>query len=91
MKHRHRKCDRCGWIHFPVSRAFAQAEVEKFNVYYASLSKQVQQENYGGKPANIKQYEYCWCGNHHSNFKAVKNSELPYGSTIGPIIYQRIK
>ena len=33
-----RTCLKCGWVHFGVTRAFAEDEVARFNAYYAKLT-----------------------------------------------------
>lgn len=82
------KCMKCGWVHFSVSLKFALNEVHKFNEYFNSLSTEQQNKFYGGKGASIEDYSNCArCGNHYENFVFVTNQkEIPFGSTIGPII-----
>ena len=90
MKHKHRICKVCKWVAFPVTRKYAEAEVKKFNKYYSTLTEQDQISHYGGHGSSITRYETCtFCGGSYKNFRAAKNSEVPFGSTMGPIIYGR--
>jgi 5-methylcytosine-specific restriction endonuclease McrA len=80
-------CRTCGWVHFEVTRAFAEKEVEAFNKFYDALSLQKQEEYYGNHKVSIKDYESCgFCGGLYKNFRKTKKGECPTGCTIGPII-----
>lgn len=86
-KNLYRKCDSCGWIHFSVTRQYAEDEVKKFNDYYDTLTKEMQQENYGGRGSSIVSYERCgFCGGSYKNFVDALDSEIRMGSTVSPII-----
>lgn len=91
MKYKYRTCKWCGTVYFPVSRKFAEQEVEKFNRYFMTLSVATQLSNYGGKNSSVAHYEYCWCKNSYKNFRAFKKGDCPDGVTISPIIYSRMK
>lgn len=81
------KCSNCGWIHFQVSRKKAEEEVEKFNQYFESLSVENQEEYYGGRKSSISSYEHCFrCGTYHQEAVVAKEEEVPYGSTLQPLI-----
>lgn len=87
MSYRYVTCKKCTWVSFEVSRKHAEAEVKKFNLYFNSLSKKEQKDNYGGKGAHISGYERCFlCGGSYKNFKRSLKKDIPIGSTIGPII-----
>ena len=78
-------CNKCNWVHFSISRKHAEAEVRKFNRYYKSAPKKAQQ-CFGG-PSSVASYEYCFtCGNSYKNFSKPKKADIPFGSTIQPII-----
>ena len=79
-------CNKCGWVYFAVSREYAENEVKTFNEYFKTLSKEDQELYYGGKGANIKSYEKCWCGNNHTNFRDSSHGDCPDGCTLSPII-----
>lgn len=86
-----RTCNKCNRVYFSVSRKYAEKQVAEFNVFYEGLSKQKQQEYYGGKSSSITDYETCWrCGNSYKNFRAAKKDDCPNGSTMNPIIYSRM-
>ena len=87
---RERTCLKCGWVHFGVSREFAQDEVARFNSHYVKLSPQEQEQYYGGKPASITAYERCMaCGNGWENFRDFQPGDCPDGCTLNPIIFVR--
>lgn len=81
-------CNTCGWVHFGVTRKYAEDEVERFNKYFDGLPKETQEQLYGGKKSSIAQYEKCnLCGNNWKNFRLAKEGDCPPGCTIGPIIH----
>lgn len=80
-------CIKCKWVHFEVSRQKAEDEVDTFNKYFDSLDKEKQEEFYGGVGSSIKNYEHCFCcQGSYKNFREANDDEIPYGSTIQPII-----
>ena len=80
-------CNKCGWVHFAVSREFAENEVKTFNEYFNTLTEDKQQQYDGGKCSSIKQYENCFfCGNNYTNFREFQEGDCPDGVTLGPII-----
>lgn len=80
-------CNKCGWVHFQVSRAHAVAEVERFNAFFDTLAPQEQQDYYGGRGASIRLYEHChFCDGPHTNFRDTIPGDVPDGCTIGPMI-----
>ena len=79
-------CNKCGWVWFQVSREHAVKQVAEFNIYFESLSKQEQNDYYGGRGAVLERYESCWCGNSYKNFRDSKPGDCPDGCTISPII-----
>jgi len=86
-KYKERTCNKCGWVHFGVSREFAEAEVERFNDYFHTLTEEKQRSNYGGRCSSIKQYEHCsFCGNDYTDFRDAEENDCPRGVTLGPII-----
>ena len=85
-----RTCNNCGWVHFGVTREFAETEVAKFNAYFDGLSGEKQQDYYGGRKSSIRQYEKCFfCGGSYENFRPFVDGDCPTGCTIQPIIYER--
>ena len=86
-KYNERTCNKCGWVHFAVSREFAENEVKRFNDYFNTLTEDKQQKYYGGKSSSIKHYEHCsLCGNPYTNFRESEEDDCPIGVTLGPII-----
>lgn len=87
MKTEYLKCPECNWVAFRVTRKYAERQVKRFNDYFATLTKQRQDEYYGGKGSSIKSYERCFrCGASHKKAKVALGTEVPMGSTIQPMI-----
>jgi len=76
-------CTKCNRTHMGVSRKYAVKEVESFNAYFDTLTKEKQDDYYGGKKSSLDNYK-CYCGN--TSFKP--GSTAPEGCTIGPVIYE---
>lgn len=73
-----------------VTRDYAEAAVKQFNEYFDTLSKEKQDEFYGGKGSSITQYENCMrCNEPHTNFRIAKYGDCPDGCTINPIIVEK--
>ena len=78
-----RKCTKCGWIHFAISRDFAENAVKEFNLFYEAATDEVK-EMYGRK-ASIDEYVQCFrCGDSYLNFEVTESA--PRGCTLQPII-----
>jgi len=85
--YKERTCNKCGWVHFVVTREHAENEVKTFNEFFDTLIEEEQQSNYGGRRSTIKQYEHCsLCGNTYKDFRDSKEDDCPIGVTLGPII-----
>ena len=81
-------CSRCGWVHLGVTRAYAEAEVARFNAYFDAATHEVR-ESFGGQPAGIAEYEHCLkCGASHGQMRPSQPGDCPDGCTIGPIIVE---
>jgi hypothetical protein len=71
-----------------VSREHAEHEVKSFNEYFATLTKEKQDDYYGGTGSSIEFYERCKsCGGPYTNFRPSQPGDCPEGCTINPIIY----
>ncbi len=82
-----RTCNKCGWVHFGVTREFAELSVERFNAYFETLSPFEQQDYYSNRKASIESYLKCFnCGNSYTDFRNSKDDDAPYGVTIQPIL-----
>ena len=80
------KCCKCGWVYFQVSKEYMLDEIKRFNEYFDTLTKEQQDKFYGGKKSDDKQYTKCWCGNNFKYFVDAKPEDVPYGSSIGPML-----
>ena len=85
-------CNRCGWVHFAVTREFAKTEAAKFMTYYAELSEQEQKDFYGENTTYksvLSRYERCFfCGQTDGDFRKSKDKDCPRGCTIQPTIWE---
>lgn len=80
-------CKNCGWVHFEVTRDYAENQVTQFNQYFDTLSKEKQQDYYGGRKSSIISYEQCMlCRGNYKEFKESKSGDCPVGCTLNPII-----
>lgn len=83
-------CKYCSCVMFKVSRSYAKKEVNKFNKYFDSLNIAQQIEYYNGNKSSIRNYEKCMsCGTCYHNFRKAKKFEVPFGSTVSPIISRK--
>lgn len=85
---RERTCNKCGWVHFAVTREHATREVAEVTSYLRSLTQKERDDYYGGKAAgDIRNYERCMlCGGSHTNFRDAVEEDCPVGCTLSPII-----
>jgi hypothetical protein len=91
MKRSLRICNKCNWVHFGVTRKYAELEVKRFGRYFNKLSKDKQQDYYGGKSSSIADYDRCnLCKNSYKNFRIYdyKKDVDIYGCTLSPIIFK---
>ena len=80
-------CLKCGWVHFEVSREYAEDEVIKFTCYFNTLTPEQQQDFYGGRTSKVLDYEQCMvCGGSYKNFRDSLSNDCPDGCTLNPII-----
>lgn len=80
-----RACLACGWVHFGVSREYAESEVARFNAFYEKADAETK-ACYGG-PSSISNYEHCMrCGGSWTNFREAREGDCPDGCTLNPII-----
>ncbi len=84
-----RICKACKWVHFPMTPWQVLDSVWRFLDYYRTLTAEKQQMFYGGRPSYVTDHMRCFrCGGSHLNFRVAKKSEIPFGSTIQPIMYE---
>lgn len=82
-------CTNCGWVHFAVTREYAEEESRKFMEFYETQPKRVQ--NCYGK--NTTYYDvfanYVGCDLCKGNdFRPSVEGDVPNGCTIGPVIWE---
>lgn len=86
-------CKKCGWVHFGVPRAYVDEQNKIMLTYMKSISWQVRKKCYGfSKMKDYKPYNYerCFfCSGPYKNFRKAKKAEIPYGSTIQPILHYK--
>lgn len=84
-----RTCEQCGWVHVGVTREYAEDTVRVFNEYFTGLSKQKQDDYYGGQLTRITSYERCFnCGGDWKRFRDAVPGDCPDGCTIQPILME---
>lgn len=80
-------CKKCRWVHMGVTRAFAEAEVQRFNEYFATLDTQQRETYYNNKPSQIENYIGCRrCGG--TEFRPSLPDDCPEGVTLNPVVYE---
>jgi hypothetical protein len=80
-------CNNCGWVHFAVTREYAENQTEDFNKYFDSLSVEDRNKYYSGRKSTIRSYEHCFrCDNPYTDFSPAEEGDCPDGCTIQPII-----
>lgn len=83
-------CGLCGWVHYPISREFAEMSVAQFNAYYDAVGGKCDEMTgpYYFQRSDISQYEHCYkCGAHYSEMKKSKLEDCPTGVPLQPIIW----
>lgn len=80
-------CDKCKWVHFQVSRTYVAEHNAVMDTYFATLSPEEKKEMYGSENPGHHDYEHCFfCAGSYKDFHDSTPEEIPYGSTIGPIL-----
>ena len=70
------KCPRCGPVHNGISEADAAEAVLDTNAYLATLTKEEQEQWYGGKTISINRYMQCfYCGCPSNDFLPVNRGD----------------
>lgn len=77
-------CNRCNWVSFAVTKAYAEQQVEEFNKYYDSLPVEEQEMYYGGRKSGLHNYTCQLCGG--LDFRKSEPGDCPDGCTIGSVI-----
>ena len=80
-------CNKCGRVHFVVSKDYARSAVEEFNRYYDTLPEYIQNKYYNGEPVTMQSYETCVkCGNSYKDFTEVSPGVNIGVYTVSPIV-----
>ena len=86
-----RTCLHCGWVHFAVSRAYAETEVARFNAFFDKASPATQAA-YRNRRSSVQSYEHCMRRNAQwTEFRDALPEDCPVGCTLNPIIYEHIQ
>lgn len=83
------KCNNCGWVHFAVTMNYViQWEADWLDFWNKSTTET--REAYGCKdspPKKEDNYLNCFrCSNTYIDFSDALDSDVPFGSTIQPIL-----
>ena len=85
-------CNNCQWVHFEVSLEYVLDWQNDWIDFWIKSTEETR-NNYGCKdrpPSYKKEYLNCHrCGGSHKNFRKALKKEVPYGSTIGPILTRK--
>ena len=92
-------CNNCGWVHFPVTRAYAKQQTREFADFWnnAPTETKLNYFRYGASPEELPEkydeekhfqgYEYCHrCGEHYKNFRESLPKDCPDWCTISPVL-----
>ncbi len=83
---KYRACNKCGWCHFGRTPFEVLDEVWRFLDYWCTIGPDTR-AMFGGKPNAVKNYLSCFrCGNDYQDFHDATEDEVPFGSTIQPIM-----
>lgn len=81
-----RTCNRCGWVHCGVTRAYAEDAVARFNAYFDAAEQNVK-DMFGNTHARIDDYEKCFhCGGTYTDMRKARPGDCPDGCTLQPVI-----
>ena len=77
-------CRACGWASWPVSRAYAERSVARFNAYLAAADDETRAV-YGGRGASLDSYTCIRCGG--TAFRPeLPEDRIPDGVTLNPVV-----
>lgn len=90
MKHRSVICNKCQWIHFPVTSAYVHQWHKDWIEFWRDMDEK-SRDSYGCKdsPPSTESYLKCFrCENHHTDFREASKEEVDriFGSTVNPIL-----
>ena len=81
-------CLACNWVHCQVSKEYVDKWEADWVIHWSTLTPEGR-DAYGvnAGPPSSKQYLRCFlCSGPHTNFRDALDAEIPYGSTIQPIL-----
>ena len=77
-------CLNCGWVHFEVSKKYAEDAVSSYNQYVNNLPENMRIET---KMASLEDYLYCFrCNGSYKDFRDYKDGDINGVHTIQPIM-----
>ena len=93
-------CNQCGWVHFQVSREYAEKQSIEFASWFAKQPADTRSGfwKFGTPLADVPEqlpwdgkvnpsYERCaGCGGSYKNFREAKDKDSSDGCTLNPII-----
>ena len=80
-------CRECGWVHFAVSRAYVEAEIQSLKTFLENANEETRKRYRENVRDPWAGYMSCFrCGNPYSNFREARPEEIPKGSTLQPIL-----
>lgn len=89
MKYDYVICNHCHWVHFKVSLDYCIKWENDWVTHWNNMDKDGR-DAYGlssGPPKIADDYLNCSrCGGGYKHFRDATSDEIPFGSTIGPIL-----
>lgn len=82
-------CEKCSWISYAVSKAYAEKEVEEFLAFYDSMPKDQAENLYGKRRGH--NYKCLRCNGDKFRPTTTAESNAIYGSTISPVVWEAPK
>lgn len=80
-------CKACGWLHVPISRAVARAQVSEVKKYLNTLPPDERAAYSRGRGVSVDDYEKCFrCGGSYREFREAQPDEIPLGVTVQVVI-----
>lgn len=78
-------CNGCGWVHFSVTKEYAQNEVDKYMEYYNTFTDEEKAKS--RNPPVVEDYEKCQhCNGSYLDFRPSKPGDYPAICTLNPIL-----
>lgn len=75
-------CLRCGWVSYAVTKAHAEAHVERHNAFRLADPARLK---HWPTPASVEEYRCRGCGQ-WGPYRKARQGDCPTGATINPVV-----